>query len=230
MASDFDDSDFVDKDFQAAQKAPFPLSASSIPGSRAGVNRPPTREELSFHVSQTQQRLVELKRAQDELEQKRAALEEERRRQMEFQTGRQEMIQSLTRGVGLLEEAEFAHRRDAEQMAKTLAELRDAMNKVQSIYENQWTGDNYQVELTRALTAIENARMEWNSARLKWPVLSGQSQPDESAAFRKNLQSNPLLAAQSFVELCKVGLAFTWPLALIVSLAVTVLVLILLRR
>jgi hypothetical protein len=68
--------------------------------------------------------------------------------------------------------------------------------------------------------------MEWNSARLKWPVLSGQSQ-DQNAA--KSAQSNPLLATQSFVELCKVGLAFTWPLALAL-LAVTVLVILLLRH
>jgi len=115
-----------------------------------------------------------LKRAQEELERERAALEETRRRQMEFQTGRQELIQNLTRGLGLLEEAEFNVRRDAEQMAKTLAELRDALEKMERIHEETWTQDNFNVELTRALTTIENARMEWNSARLKFPLLSGQ--------------------------------------------------------
>ena len=30
---------------------------------------------------------------------------------------------------------------------------------------------NANIELTRALTTLENARMEWNSARLKWTVL-----------------------------------------------------------
>ena len=69
-------------------------------------------------VVEAQQKLAELKRAQEELERERAGLEELRRRQTEFQTGRQEIIQHLMRGLGLLEEAEFAARRDAEQMVE----------------------------------------------------------------------------------------------------------------
>jgi hypothetical protein len=41
-------------------------------------------------------------------DEERGALEETRRRQTEFTTGRQEVIHNLTRGIGLLEEAEFA--------------------------------------------------------------------------------------------------------------------------
>src|SRR3954469_22888002 len=86
-----------------------------------------------------------------------ASLEETRRRQIEFQTGRQETIQNLTRGVGLLEEAEFAARRDAEQMAKSLADMRDALAKVETAREESWSRENFAVELTRGLTVIENA-------------------------------------------------------------------------
>src|SRR6266536_5319425 len=167
MASEFDESDFVDGDIQAARKSPF---AAPQPG---GAGRPPTREELDSRVTETQQRLIELKRAQEELERERAALEEARRRRAEFHTGREEMIQSLTRGVGFLEEAEFNARRDAEQMSRTLGELRGALTKVQSIHEETWTQENYNMELTRALTVIDNARMEWNAARLKWAMLNG---------------------------------------------------------
>jgi hypothetical protein len=230
MPSDFDDSDFIDNDFQASQKTPYPLSSGLNSSSPAGANRPPTREELNIHVSETHQKLAELKRAQEELEQKRAALEEERRRQMELQAGRQEMVQHLTRGVGLLEESEFAARRDAEQMAKTLAEMRDALSKVQSIGEAQWTTQNYQVELTRALTTIENARMEWNSARLKWPILSGDSDLGQGEPATKNAILNPWLAAQSFKGLWKIGLAFTWPLALVALLVAAILIAVLIRR
>jgi hypothetical protein len=82
---------------------------------------------------------LELKRAQEELERERAGLEEARRRRLELQTGREEVVQNLIRGVVLLEEAEFAARRDAEQMAKSLTDLRDALAKVQSIHEEQWS-------------------------------------------------------------------------------------------
>jgi predicted nuclease with TOPRIM domain len=208
----------VDNDFQA-QKTPHTKAAAAT-----GLpQRAPSREEVDSRVADTQQKLAELKRAQEELERERAALEETRRRQMEFQTGRQELIQNLTRGLGLLEEAEFASRRDAEQMARSLADLRDGLAKVQAIHEETWTKDNFNVELTRALTAIENARMEWNGARLKFPVLSGQGPSQESAAARETVAAQPLTSL-GFGELCRLGLGLTWPLALVALGALAVLV------
>lgn len=189
----------------------------------------PTREDVDRKVVEAQQKLVELKRAQEELERQRAGLEELRRRQTEFTTGRQEIIQQLTRGLGLLEEEEFAARRDAEQMVKTIMEFRLALEKVQAIHEEVWTQENFQQELTRALTTIENARMEWNSARLKLPVLAGENQP--AAVAEKPLAAPaPSLAEMSFGQLCKMGLAFTWPLLLVALAALGVLIAVLARK
>lgn len=224
MPTEYDATEFVDTDFHTP-KSPY-TTATTGPGG-PGNFRAPTREEVDSKVSEAQQKLAELKRAQEELERERASLEEVRRRQTEFQTGRQEMIQNLTRGLGLLEEAEFAARRDAEQMSGSIAEMRDALAKVQAINEDVWSKDNFNVELTRALTTLENARMEWNAARLKFSVLSGQP----AAAGSPVAPATPaLFAPKSFLELCKLGLAFTWPLALVALLAVGVLTAILLRH
>jgi hypothetical protein len=149
---------------------------------------------------------------------------------MEFQTGRQEILQSLTRGVGLLEEAEFNERRDAEQMAKALVDLRDALAKVGALHEETWTRDNFSTELTRALTTLENARMEWNAARLKFPVLSGQAPECGASSADAAGARSSFLATQSFGELCRLGLALTWPLAAVALLALAVLLAVLLRR
>jgi len=219
MPSDYDATEFVDGDFQ-----PHQSSHSSAPLPRA-----PTREEVDSKVAAAHQRLAELKREKEEIERERAALEETRRRQIEFQTGRTEMIQNITRGVGLLEEAEFSARRDAEQMAKTLTELRDALAKIEVLNEETWSKDNFNVELTRSLTTLENARMEWNSARLKFPRLSDFPQ-DGSAAKQPAPQASSVLASQSFGELCRLGLALTWPIALVMVLLATALLLMLLRR
>src|SRR5689334_15999258 len=120
MASQHDPSDFVDSDFDASRQ-----SSSTAPGtvtaSAAGAGgRALSREEVDAKVSEAQLKLAELKRAQETLERERASLEETRRRQIEFQTGRGEMLQSLTRGLTLLQEAEFAARLEAEQMAKAI--------------------------------------------------------------------------------------------------------------
>lgn len=229
MAMEFDASDFVDSDFQTAQKAVRNMVASS-PAATFATARPPTREELDNKVGETQLKLVELKRAQEELERARAALEEARRRQTEFLTGRDEMVQHLTRGVGLLEESEFAARSEAEQMAKALGSLRDAMGKVQAIHEETWNKENYNIELSRALTTIENARMEWNSARLKWPQLFDTDKQADAAAAAGKSAGRTLLESMDFKELCRVGLALTWPLAAVALLAMIVFLVAILRH
>ena len=206
MADEHDSSEFIDTDF-TARKSPFAA---------------PSRDDVDRKVVEAQQKLVELKRAQEELERERAGLEELRRRQNEFTTGRQEIIQQLTRGLGLLEEAEFAARRDAEQMVKTLDDFRAALAKVQAIHDETWTKDNFPIELTRALTTIENARMEWNSARLKISALAGETKNAAAPA--------PALAELSFGRLCMVGFAFNWPLLLVALGALGVFIAILARK
>jgi len=221
MATGFDASEFVDREFEAAQRSFRGATAMSAMPDDAG--RAPTRDEVDSKVGDLQSKLAELKRAQSVLESERAALEETRRRQTEFTTGREEMIHNLTRGVGLLEEAEFAARRDAEQMARTLAELREALNKVQGLNDQTWTKDNFQVELTRANTTIENARMEWNAARLKWAVLSPENL--EQVAAKEVAKTQKPLAERGFFELCRFGFALTWPILLGIAALVVVLLL-----
>jgi chromosome segregation ATPase len=220
MATEFDASEFVDSDFEVAQRSfrggATPMNATPDDGRRA-----PTREQVETQVGDLHNKLTELKRAQADLERERAALEETRRRQQEFSTGRDEMLHQLTRGIGILEEAEFAARRDAEQLAKSLDELRAALTKVQSINDQTWTKEDFQIELTRGLTTIENARMEFNSARLKWPILSTEA----LAKAEDSVEKKPAtLAEKTFAELFFMGLAFTAPLLIgILALSIVLL-------
>jgi hypothetical protein len=224
MASDYDATEFVDSDFNP-QKSAYAFSEGL-----GHVARAPTREEVDSRVVEAQQKLAQLKRAQEELERERAALEETRRRQMEFHTGREEMTQNLVRGVALLEEAEFNARRDAEQMARILSAFRDALKNLQAISEETWTQESFSVELTRALTTVENARMEWNAARLKLPVLGDGERQAERAHEDKEGRPREPLTEQGFFQLCRVGLAFTWPLLLGLGGIIGLLIAILLRR
>jgi len=219
MAAEYDATEFVDTDFQTHQ----------TPGaSLTDPLRAPTREEVDRKVVEAQQKLAELKRAQEDLERERATLEELRRRQLEFQNGRQEMVRHLTRGLGLLEEAEFNARRDAEQMVKTVGDFRGALQKIQAIHDEIWTKENFQIELTRALTTIENARMEWNSARLKLPVLAGEAAQKTEAETAPAPAVSPF-AGMSLGEMCKIGFAMTWPLLAVALAALGVFIAILLK-
>lgn len=219
MAAEYDATEFIDTDFQA-HKTPV-VTGDSL--------RAPTREEVDRKVVEAQQKLAELKRAQDELERERSSLEELRRRQLEFQNGRQEIVHNLMRGLGLLEEASFNARREAEQMDKTIADFREALTKVEAIRDESWTKENFNVELTRALTAVENARMEWNAARLKVPTLAGESARKEETETAP-APPMPTLMNLSFGQLCKFGLAMTWPLLIVALGALGVFIAILLHH
>jgi chromosome segregation ATPase len=224
MSSDYDATEFIDGDFQG-RTSPRSAAAAQAQGPRA-----PSREEVDAKVAEAQRKLAELKRAQEELERERSALEETRRRQAEFQSGRTEMVQNLTRGVGLLEEAEFSARRDAEQMSKSLVDMREALAKIQVIQEDTWTQENFNVELTRALTTLENARMEWNTARLKFTQLSGATPAPEVENVAEAAPIRSVLGTQSFGELCRLGFALTWPVAAAILGGIVVVTVLLLRH
>jgi hypothetical protein len=225
MASEQDATEFVDESYQPGEQlAPPAATGWEHPGEAA-----PTYEEVDAQVAEKQQRLAELRRAQEELERERATLEDLRRRQREFKTGREEMLQQLTRGVGLLEEAELTARRDTELAAKTLADFKDALAKVQAINEGDWTKDQFSMELTRALTTIENARMEWNSARVKLPVLSGEIKNETPGKSAAATGASPF-AGMNFWQLCKVGLGLNWPLLLVALGALGIFITILATR
>jgi hypothetical protein len=150
-------------------------------------------------------------------------VEESRRRFTEFQTGREEMLHELTRSLGLLEEAQLNAQRDAEQMARTMNDLRDALGKVDALLEVDTHDEDWKVLLTRNLTTLENARMELNSARLKWTLLTGVRE-DEGQGFATPAQAG-LPMPNSFGQLCLWGLALTWPVLLMGAAITAVLLL-----
>ncbi len=216
----YEDTEFVDRGFP-----PAPVPANAPRSSPPGVHRAPTREDLDAQVTVNQHQMAKLLETQQQLERARAELELMRRRRTEFQLGRTEVRDAVVRGVSLLEKAEFASRRDAEQMAKSLVGLRESLNQLEDIHEENWTEETWGVELSRALNTIENARLEWNSARIKWPVLDGKhpipGEPPPPPPTMKDL---------GFGALCRIGFAFTWPLLVLGSGLLAVLVLVYLKN
>lgn len=208
----FDGPDLLEEDFPATAKGATLVNED--------------HEELDDQVSTLQTQLANLNHARDKLEREKATVEESRRRFSEFQTGREEMLHELTRSLGLLEEAQLDAQRDAEQMTRSMDDLRDALTKVDSLVEVDTHNEDWKVLLTRNLTTIENARMELNSARLKWTLLSG-IRDDENQGFTAPVQPGQtgLPLPKSFAQLCLWGLALTWPMLLIGAAITAVLLL-----
>jgi chromosome segregation ATPase len=184
MASDNDPTEFVDTEVASTSQKPSP----------------PSHEELETRSADVQGKLAELERRRAQLEKERTEVEEARRRRSELAHGHQEMLHHLTRGVAILQEEAITTRREADQMTKTLSALQQALEKVSAIDQE-------------ALTAVENARHEWNSARQKWPRLDGVTQEVLRQADGTMPPPRLSLTDQSFGQLCRLGFALTWPVA-----------------
>ena len=196
----------------------FPIETKQV------TRLPEDREELDNQATSLQTKLAELNRAREKLEREKATVEESRRRFSEFETGREEMIHEITRSLGLLEESQMDAQREAEQMARTMDDLRDALSKVELLEDVDTHDEQWKVALTRNLTTIENARMELNSARLKWSLLTrGQESSSPPLVTTASGSPNGMPLPKSFGELCLWGLAFTWPILLIGTVILAVL-------
>ncbi len=220
------DTEFHDEDLPKTTPFPglAPVAAGVVKGAAASVA--PSTEQLTAEVTDRAQQLVALRERQTQIERAKAELEELRRRRAEFDTGRGEMRDRLTRSISLLEQAELSARREAEQLVKSLGSLRVAADAVQQLSEKAWSADNWHRDLSRDLAVIENARNELNSASLTWPVLAGNSGPAGPGAAA----GKPTLESMSFLQLARLGLAFTWPLLLLGFLGFAALAVLLLRK
>lgn len=204
--------DFVDTDLRPSSGPPQRPSSPAFPAA-AAAGRAPTREELDGQLTANQQELARLREAQEQLERAKAAVEEMRRRRAEFHTGREEMLQSLIRGVGLLEQSHHNLLRDAKQTERSLDGLKSALVQVQGLDEQAWTDTTWETELARALATIENARLEYSQARLAWPVLDGKATPGMAeGAMPSNASA---FAGLGLLQLARLGLAFNWPVVLL---------------
>ena len=138
------------------------------------------------------------------------------------------MRQHLTRAIGIRKKSELDARREAEQAARSLEGLRLSIHQVIALNEQAWTEETWDTELNKALVTLENARMEWNSARLRWPVLDDQPQNSASSSGPKDLSA--FLATASWQQLCRIGFGLTWPLGAIGLVALVVFLIAILKR
>ncbi len=209
MPSDHDDSEFVDRDFLESREAAGHGGSAAASGPETGMSD----EELIEQASLAQQRLSQLHLEQQEMQQKLSDLEESKRRRHECSVGREEALRDLTRGIALLEKAEFDARANLEQMTRTLEGLRTCIQQVEAIDERNWQKPDWNVQLSRDSASVENARMEWNAARLRWDVLGSSNLLEDADDSGDSKPVKPFTEAQSFTDFCRLGFALTWPVA-----------------
>lgn len=206
--------EFVDTDLVSS--APPTEGNGSNGNSKTQAQTSNSRAEIDARVEQARQQMLELRRQQEELERERQELEELRRREADFEAGKAEMVEELSRAVTSIEQEEFEIHKRSNQLGSFRQLFQDYVRQLQDIRENEWSRDELKGQLAKAVTVVEAARAEINKGRAQLDFLGGgvvQLPSDTTRAPAPILTAAP--EAFDFAAEVKRGFARYLPLILI---------------
>lgn len=176
-------------------------------------------EQLDMQVQKAQEQLLSLKRQQDVIEKQKRELEELSRRQEQLQQGRDEMLEKFTRAAVVLERETF----EAQKRVEQLRDIQDAFSQhlhvLESVNPKGWEGADLGRELSKALSAVDDARAEYAKSL---PKIQPEAPPEPIGSDEMIYAASP---EHDFIYWLKSGFAFTLPLLIlgVIFLMVTLL-------
>src|SRR6266700_518539 len=124
-----------------------------------------TPELLDSQVQKAQEQLLQLRRQQEQIEKQKRELEELSRRQEELERGRAEMTDKLTRSLVVLEREAYETQKRLEQLRAMRESFGQHLQLIDAIDPKTWNPAELHKELSRALSAVDDARAEFSQQR-----------------------------------------------------------------
>ena len=174
---------------------------------------PLSTEHLDEQVQKAQDELASLRKRQDLIERQKRELEEMSKRQDQFNSGRTEVVDKLTRSVVILEREKYEAQRRVETLDSIHTSFHGHLDLLESIDPKSWDGLDISKELTRALSAVDDARTEYSKSH---PKISTEP-TGEYASHHESSASES--GGRDFKEWFMMGLAFTAPLIIAIVFA-----------
>jgi chromosome segregation ATPase len=170
-------------------------------------------EHLDSQVQKAQEQLLSLKRQQDVIERQKRELEELSRRQEQLQTGRAEMIDKLTRALVIVEREEFETQRRSQMLSGIKESFTLHLQYFESLDLRGMEGHDLSKELTRALSALDDAKAEYSRTipRIGAPEGDGTEIAHELGHSSYGGEA----MGRDFTFWLKAGIAFTLPLVIV---------------
>jgi hypothetical protein len=179
-------------------------------------------EDLGEEVQKTNTELEKLRRQLEDIEKQKLRLEELKKRQDELEVGRSEMVDKLTRSlVTVQREAEEAQKR-LEQLNSIHNSFTQHLRYIEAINPKTWGAVDLPKELSKALSAVEDARVEFMKAQAKIAVEGSPDVPAPTTLPSSFEQDYGYAEERGFKYWMKSGFAFTLPLQIIALLGLAV--------
>ncbi|MDB6154373.1 MAG: hypothetical protein JWL90_2826 [Chthoniobacteraceae bacterium] len=168
-------------------------------------------EHLDSQVQKAQEQIYALKRQQELIERQKRELEELSRRQEQLHVGKTEMMEKLTRAIVIIERQSY----DAQKRVETLHAIDESFHQhldlLDSINPKNWEGLDLNKELTKALSAVDDSRAEYNRSipKISHATDSEGDTVAEAAGYQLDYGGE---SSKDFGYWLKAGFAFTLPL------------------
>jgi hypothetical protein len=185
------------------------------------------KQDVDEQVVTAMQELERLRTRQEKLEKEKRDLEEMRRKQEEYERGKREMIERFNQSLLTMEKDELQASRLSELMGATRKRFKALLADIQSLNDEAWPEEKFRDELNKAISVIEDARMEYNKAMTRIDTLGGVGKT--GAEHQPVIFDEGRLGSEkekTFGQWLKVGFAVSLPL-LVVIIAVTAIILVL---
>src|SRR5580693_9665823 len=138
-------------------------------------------EMLDSQVQRAQDQLLQLKRQQDQIEKQKRELEELSRKQEELERGRAEMSDKLTRSLVVLEREAYDAQKRLEQLRAMRESFGQHLELIEAIDPKSWNPSDLHKELSRALSTVEGARVEFSQQRSRLQASGGGEEAEPLA-------------------------------------------------
>ncbi|MEO5720908.1 MAG: hypothetical protein ABIR71_05480 [Chthoniobacterales bacterium] len=167
-------------------------------------------EHLDSQVQKAQEQLFLLKKQQEQIEKQKRELEELSRRQEELERGRGEMTDKLARALVVLEREAFDSQKKLEQLRATRESFEQHLALLESIDPKDWNSADLHKELSRALSAVDDARAEYSQQRSR--LTATTTNDSGEVALPDAATDSPLGGGNGFLQWMQIGFALTLPL------------------
>jgi len=170
-------------------------------------------EMLDSQVQRAQEQLLQLKRQQELIEKQKRELEELSRKQDELEKGRADMMEKLTRSLVVIERETYEAEKRVEQLRATNTTFAQHLETLETINPKSWSNSDLHKELSKALSAVDDARAEYTKSLTKINAKSDGEVISPSPTVEEGYYSPS--EETSFVVWLKRGFAFTLPILIL---------------
>jgi hypothetical protein len=177
---------------------------------------PLSTEHIDEKVQLAEAQEQHLKRQLEQVERQKRELEELGRRQEQFNVGKSEFVDKLTRALVVLEREAFEANKRVELLETIRVSFAQQLETLDAINPKSWEGLDINKELTRALACVDDARAEYSKSFPKISAAAAAASDSPMAHPPEHyLQDESTGSGSDFVTWLKMGFAFSIPLILL---------------